>query len=265
VSGADEAGLAPRLLAFLAEDDAVPVGDEAGDLSGARKPIAAQRLCVEMDRRAAARSRLVTEGGVLFLRAEICAADDGGDPPAGRKRSADGPRLKAVKFRFTVTELPPSHSYIEVRVRIMLDPRLPVLLLRPHQEFAEQQFGSEFSTEFAPTIGGLVRMEMRRSRSESTSRVERRPVVTPLDLGPDGFGWTYQAQDGAPLSPRTEATIAVLEVPSDATALTGVFDADAIITRRVLRTVERRRALPSEPPAPFSVDLGTAGDQTGAG
>jgi hypothetical protein len=101
---------------------------------------------------------------------------------------------------------------------------------------------------------------MRRSVSDSISRTEQRPIVTAFDQGPSGFGWTYQVQDGAPLFPRIEHTVAVLELPIQTRTLKGTFDAEAIIMRRVLHMIERREALPDEPPTSFEVPLSGDGN-----
>jgi hypothetical protein len=244
------AGLSPRLLAFLSGDDEDLGGDDE------HSPLAVRQLFVEEDTRAAVKSRLVAAGGVRFLRSESyrLTADDL-EPMAQRREGISGIRLQLVKFYFTFTELPPNRSYAEVRVRINLNPPVPVLQLRPFLKHAGSEPAGSFSTEFHPMLGKLRQVEVRRGASGGISRTGQAPAVTALDLGPDGFGWTYQARDGAPLFPRTEHAVAVLELPIGTQRLTGWFDAEAIITHRILRTFVSSEAIPGSPPAAFEITL----------
>ncbi len=220
------------------------------------QPIATRELFVDRRQRGQASPRLVHEGGVLFLRMTSfrLTVDD---LASMARRSADlrRQRIELVKFAFMLCELPPGWRYAEVRVRITVKPQVPVMQLRPQLKNAESQSVRTVTSEFTPTLARLLQFEMTHTRTTSTSRTEQRPVVTAVDLGPDGFGWTYQAQDGAPLLPRLEHTVAVLELPPDATELNGLFDAEAIIARRLLGTFESKRSMPAEPPVPFRVAL----------
>jgi hypothetical protein len=251
----DNTGLSPGLRAFLAtEDDAAAAAEP--EPGGEQPPLATRRLFAEEALRSGGRSRFVGEGGVCFLRAESyrLTADDL-EAMAQRRVGISKLQLRMVKFYFTFTELPPSRSYAEVRIRINPDPPTPVMQLRPYLQHAQAQLVHSSGTEFGPVLGKLVQFEMRRRVSDSISRTERWPIVTAFDQGPSGFGWTYQVQDGAPLFPRIEHTVAVLELPAGTRRLKGTFDAEAIIMRRVLHMVERREALPDEPPASFEVPL----------
>ncbi|MET8287426.1 hypothetical protein ABZV80_19540 [Streptomyces sp. NPDC005132] len=112
-----------------------------------------------------------------------------------------------------------------------------------------------FSSEFRPALTRLLGMGVKHTRSGSVSRVDRLPVVTGVDEGPAGFGWTFQARDGAPLVPQRAQTIVVAELPLETARLAGTFDAEAFVARRVAGIYEPRRALPRTPPATFRVDL----------
>jgi nucleoside phosphorylase len=74
-------------------------------------------------------------------------------------------------------------------------------------------------------------------------------------LGEDGFGWNYEARDGAPLLPQRLTTLAVLELPPAASGLAGVMDADAQISRSVLgRAIPRKGSLVN-PTRHFAVEF----------
>jgi hypothetical protein len=248
---AEGTGLPARLHAFLAADQPADTPAEPG-----RRPFIAERaLFVTEPPRAQARSRLVGAGGVRFIRAEsyrLTVADLAA--MAGRREGISQVWLQLVKFYFTFTELPPDRSYAEIRVRIAMDPHVPVLQLRPFLRQADSELTHSFSTEFSPALGKMLQF-MKRSTAESTSRTEHQPVITALDLGMTGFGWTYQAAVGAPLFPRTEYNIAVLEVPAGTRQLAGTFDAEAIVTRKVLRTFSASEALATDPPVPFTIPV----------
>ncbi|HEY1920339.1 MAG TPA: hypothetical protein VGH27_32625 [Streptosporangiaceae bacterium] len=250
----DDAGLSAGLSAFLTGNDLGAT--HRGEVADGPQEIAAQVFVVEQIPRGGARSRLVEEGGVRFVRAASYRLTLDDLPPiASRREGIEQSRLQMVKFAFTFSELPPNRSYAEVRVRIALKPVVSVLQLRPYLKNADSQSTRSFSTEFAPAITKLLQLEMKASRSVSTNRTEIRPVATAFDLGAEGFGWTFQAQEGAPLFPRTEYTVAVLETPLGTAQLDGLFDAEAIITRRILGTFEPRRVLPPDSPVAFTLPL----------
>jgi hypothetical protein len=236
----------PGLRAFLT----------GGEDPGPGEPLASRRFAVAVPSRGEPRSRFVTEGGVLFRRATSYRLTvDDLHPMARRRPALAEVRLELVKFAFTFLELPHRRQYDEIRVRITLLPQAPVLQLRPRLKSAESQTTHSFSSEVAPTLSRLLQLEVRHSREASASRTEQQPVVTALDFGAEGFGWTYQAQPGAALVPRVEETVAVLELPADTTALAGTFDAEAVITRRILGILEPRSTVPQEPPVPFLLKL----------
>jgi len=239
-------GPSPGLQAFLAEGESPRPGE----------PIASRPLYIELPPRGGPQSRFVQEGGVLFRSATTYRLTvEDLHPMARRRETLDHLRLEMVKFAFTFRELPRNRQYDEIRVRITLVPQVPVMQLRPRLKSTESQTTRSFSSEVAPTLSGLLQLEIRHSREASSSRTEQQPVVTALDLGAEGFGWTYQAQPGSALIPRVEETVAVLELPVGTTALAGTFDAEAIITRRILGILEPRSTVPREPPVPFLLTL----------
>lgn len=206
------------------------------------------------------RSRFVQEGGVLLLKVDNYRVSAADFPAMAARRAGSGHRrLELLKFTFMLRELPAGRRYETVRVRILLHPQPPLMLLRPHLAFTDSHATRGFSSEFRPMLTGLLRLGVRHTRSGSVSRVDRLPVVTGVDEGPAGFGWTFQAQDGAPLVPQRTQTVVVVELPPDATGLDGTFDAEALVARRVAGIYEPRRALPRTPPAAFRVELPAAG------
>ena len=146
-------------------------------------------------------------------------------------------------------------AYETVRIRITLDPPHPLMQLRPRNDTTRSQRTSSFSKDVQPTLTKLIRLDLKYSSTTSVDVTESRPVVTALDLGADGFGWTYQAQNGSPMSPGIRQTIAVLELAQDVDGISGAFDAEAVVSTPAARP--RRRALrrPGQAAVPFHVKL----------
>ncbi|MFF2999134.1 hypothetical protein ACFVTC_31970 [Streptomyces sp. NPDC057950] len=206
------------------------------------------------------RSRFVQEGGVMLLKVDnyrVTAADFPG--MAARRAGSERRRLELLKFTFMLRELPAGRRYETARVRIVLRPQPPLMLLRPHLTYTDPRAARGFGSEFRPALTRLLGMGDKHTRSGGVGRVDRLPVVTGVDEGPAGFGWTFQAQDGAPLVPQRAQTVVVAELPLDALGLAGTFDAEAFVARRVAGIHESRRALPRTPPATFTVALPTVG------
>jgi hypothetical protein len=240
-----------ELRAFLAEPDRDP-GARDGD-DGA--PLAEQAFFFDPEARGD-RSRFVAAGGVRFSRAvPYRLRIEDLEPMARRREAFDSLRLELVKFAFTVLELPRGSTYETVRIRILLDPPRPLMQLRPRNDTTESRRTSSFSKEMQPLLSKLVQLDLKFTSTSSVDVTESRPVVTALDLGADGFGWTYQAQNGSPMSPGIRQTIAVLELPEDADVITGTFEAESVVTRRLLGLVDRRSVVPAQPPALFHIGL----------
>ncbi|MEU0033240.1 hypothetical protein [Streptomyces sp. NPDC006333] len=253
-TGADS----PEWLRFLRDEP--PVSGRSGSAgSSADGPAVAVRDLFVGEPLLGDRSRFVQEGGVLLLKVDnyrVTAADF--PAMAGRRAGSERRRLELLKFTFMLRELPAGRRYETARVRIVLRPQPPLMLLRPHLTYTDSHATRGFSSEFRPTLTRLLGMGVKHPRTGSASRVDRLPVVTGVDEGPAGFGWTFQAQAGAPLVPQRTQTVVVAELPLDSTDLTGIFDAEAFVARRVAGLHEPRRALPRTPPATFRVDLEAA-------
>jgi hypothetical protein len=246
-----ESGESLELRAFLGGPDHDP-GAEAGADDA---PLAEQAFYFDPEARGD-RSRFVAAGGVRFNRAvPYRLRIEDLEPMARRREAVDSLRLELVKFTFTVLELPPGSSYETVRIRIKLDPPRPLMQLRPRNDTTESRRTSSFSVDAQPLLSKLMQLDLGFTSATSVDVTESRPVVTALDLGAEGFGWTYQTQNGSPMSPGVRQTIAVLELPQDADGISGTFDAEAVVTRRLLGLVAHPHTVPGQPPAFFRIGL----------
>lgn len=252
MSAAEQESSRPSMLhAFLTEPDfGLDPKDEAGP------PLAEQTFSLDSKVRRGDKSRFVDAGGVRFNQAvPYRVRIEDLEPMARRREAVDSLRLELVKFKFTILELPKGYVYETVRIRIALDPPYPLMLLRPRNDTTQARRTSSFSKEVQPLLSRLVQLNLKYTSATTVDVTESRQVVTALDLSADGFGWTYQAQDGAPMSPGIRRTIAVLELSKDVGGISGTFDAEAVITRRLLGLVSRRSIVPDQPPASFRIRL----------
>jgi hypothetical protein len=239
------------LRIFLTESDYGP--DPGGGVDGA--PLAEQTFFFDSEVRGD-KSRFVDAGGVRFNQAvPYRVRIEDLEPMARRREAVDSLRLELVKFTFTILELPQGSAYETVRIRITLDPPYPLMLLRPRNDTAQARRTSSFSKELQPLLSKLIQLDLKYTSATTVDVTESRPVVTALDLNADGFGWTYQAQNGTPMSPGIRQTIAILELSEDVGGISGTFDAEAVITRRLLGLVGRRSTVPVQPPALFRIRL----------
>jgi hypothetical protein len=247
----EESSESSGLRAFLGERDRDPGAEVGAD----GPPLAEQTFYFDPEARGD-RSRFVAAGGVRFNRAvPYRVRIEDLEPMSRRREAVDSLRLELVKFTFTVLELPQGSTYETVRIRITLDPPHPLMQLRPRNDTAQSQRTSSFSKEVQPLLSKLMQLDLRFSSTTSVDVTESRPVVTALDLGAEGFGWTYQAQNGSPMSPGIRQTIAVLELPENVGGISGAFDAEAVVTRRLLGLVSQRSTVPVQPPALFHIRL----------
>jgi len=217
-SANETARLAPGLRAFLAGPrEGEPWPEPAGEY------LASRQLFVEEQLLGQPTSRFVSEGGVRLNRV-TCYWLSPDDLPAIARRRPGRSRLRfaLVKFWLMFDELPPNRQYAVVRIRISLKPPAPVLMLRPDLSTPSTQTG---------------------------------PAATAVDLGADGFGWTFEAQEGSPLLARRQIALVLLELPEEVTELAGLFDAEALVSRRLLGTFTLRRSAPIDSAAPFLVSL----------
>jgi hypothetical protein len=239
-----------ELRAFLDDEPA------AYDPDAERESLAYLALYVEEAVLGQAPSRFVGEGGVRFnsLQDYEVTPENLGAFAVKRRGLADV-QVELLKFRFTIDRLPPSRSYTSVTVRITLDPLPTALMFVPDQETAKTEAEITSGSEFMLDAARLIQMHLTETHGKTVRRTEQYPVVTALDLREKGFGWTFEARDGAPLFPRTVTAQALVEVPRGTKKLDGKFDSEALISRRLLGTSVTRRAAPVDSAEEFTVDL----------
>jgi hypothetical protein len=239
-----------ELRAFLDDEPA------AYDPDAERESLAYLALYVEEAVLGQAPSRFVGEGGVRFNSLqdyEVTPENLGAF--AVKRRGLAEVQVELLKFRFTIDRLPPSRSYTSVTVRITLDPLPTALMFVPDQETAKTEAEITSGSEFMLDAARLIQMHLTETHGKTVRRTEQYPVVTALDLREKGFGWTFEARDGAPLFPRTVTAQALVEVPRGTKKLDGKFDSEALISRRLLGTSVTRRAAPVDSAEEFTVDL----------
>jgi hypothetical protein len=237
----------PGLREFLAE----PMAGQPWPETAAATVNVSRKLYVEDPVLGQPTSRFVREGGVRLSRVTHYALTTGDLPAMFRRRpDLSRVRLVLVKFWLMFDELPPNREYAAIRIRISLQPPAPVLLLRPDGPAGPAEPARAAGGGSAAGLAGLVQ----RAAPPGWGAAAQ-PGATAVDLGANGFGWTYLPHGGAPLAPRREIAIAGLEVPSAAAELAGLLDAEAQIERRLLGTARRVRAAPVNSAAPFVVSL----------
>jgi hypothetical protein len=250
MTDAAETELPADLRAFVADDPGTE--DSRADPAD----LAYQQLYVEERVLGQVTSRFVGEGGVHFNSVQDYELTPENLPPmASQRRGLADVQLELLKFRFTIDQLPPSRAYTSVSVRITLHPRPTVLMLQPQLDTADTDLEKTSSSEFALEVARLIQVHLAQTHGKTIRRTEQLPVMTALDLGPEGFGWTFEAQEGSPVFPRTVITQAMIEVPRGTTTLSGLFDSEALISRRVLGSPITRPATPANSAAEFTLDL----------
>jgi hypothetical protein len=244
---------AAGLRAFLDGDPVASAPPANGD------GLAYQALYVEEQVLGPATSRFVGEGGVRLngVQAYEITPEDLGRFEQ-RRRGLTDVQVGLLRFRFTIDRLPPSRSYASVTVRITLAPQPTALLLVPDQETVKTETESTSGSELTVDAAHLIQAHLTASHGKTVRRTEQYPVVTALDLGEDGFGWTFEAREGADLFARTVTAQALIEVPRGTRKLSGKFDSEALIRRRLLGTSVTRRAAPVDSAEEFVIDLTAA-------
>jgi hypothetical protein len=223
--------------------------------SGARD-LVYQELFVEERVRRGVASRFVKEGGVHFCGVQSYAISAGHlEPMAIQRRGLSNVQLELLKFIFMIDPLPPGRDYRSVTVRITLRPPAPAFLLQPNVETATTGLEKTVNAEFAAEVARLLQVHLAGGGGRTIRRTEKLPVTTAINHGTEGFGWNFQPQDGAPLFAREVITMAMVELPRGMRQLSGLFDTEALISRKVLSTVIVRSAAPVNAATPFTIDL----------
>jgi hypothetical protein len=106
-------------------------------------------------------------------------------------------------------------------------------------------------------VDSLAKLGAQRTRVKGTTRHGGQlPVVTAEKRSRGDFGWRYEARDGTPLVPRIEYALAWIELPRDATELSGHLSAEAVIEVPRFGVLRALHAVPAAPPVPFCLPLG---------
>lgn len=178
------------------------------------------------------------------------------------RRRPDFPGLRhvLVRFGFMLDRLPPRHAYESATITITLDdPDAEVLAQRPSLVTMDSEWSDSTTTELSAALDGLAKIGAQRTRVTERGHRTSLPLVTAENRGPAGFGWHYQAQDGAPLHAQVESARAVIELPHAAVELTGTINAYAAISFPRYGVIIRSKAAPATAAARFRLPLGTAG------
>jgi hypothetical protein len=237
----------PELLAVFDEDDRPNVlaqrylyvpGPSRNGTSGAR----VQAACVYLHEPTAA----------VLLPSEL---------PLLSQRRPDFPGLRHVlaRFSFMPSRLPPRQSYTSITFSVTCaDPDAVVRLQRPAWEATKDSETSDtVTTQLSATVESLAQLGAQRTRVRGTTRHSGQlPVITAEKRDRGDFGWRYEAREGAPLVPKIEYAVAWIELPRDATELSGHLSADAVIEVPRLGVLRALRAVPAAPPVPFRLPLG---------
>jgi hypothetical protein len=200
-------------------------------------------------------------GGIILHKPVAAVLLPSDFPPLSRRRP-DFPGLRhvLVRFSFMLDRLPSRHAYESATVTVTLDhPDAVVLAQRPSRVTADTESSDSTTIQYSAALNGLARLGAQRTRvREMTHRISQLPVITAENRGPAGFGWHYQAQDGAPLLPRVESATAVIELPRVVTELGGSLNSEAVIAVPRYGVLTKSRAVPAMPPVPFRLPLGSA-------
>jgi hypothetical protein len=200
-------------------------------------------------------------GGVFLHQPTVAILLPSDFPPLSRRRPGFADlRHVLVRFSFMLDRLPSRHAYRSATLVIALDhPAAIVRAQRPTRVTADAESTDSVTTEFSAALDGLARIGAERTKVKTaTYRTGRLPVITAENRGQNGFGWHYEAQEGAPLLPRIEFTLAVIELPREATELSGRLVCEAVVDAPRLGILTTARAAPAEPPVPFRLPLGLA-------
>ena len=226
-----------EFLAAPADGQPWPPAKPGADLAG-------RDLYVEEPLLGQPSSRFVKEGGVRLNRVTHYALTPDDLPPMFHRRPGlTQVKLVLLKFWLMFDELPSTANTWPSGSGSASSRRAPVLLLRPDGTTSQAEQAQAPARATSDLAGLLIAASQARSGASQ-------PAATAVDLGAEGFGWTYQARGGTPLASRREITLAMLELPAGTTAVTGLLDAEAQVDHRLLGTASTSRQLPSTPRPP---------------
>jgi hypothetical protein len=183
------------------------------------------------------------------------------DLPPLSWREPDFPSLRhvLVRFGFMLDRLPAGHGYESATLSISLDqPDAVVLAQHPSLVTTESETSGTRTTELSAMLNRFAKLGVQQTRVVQTTRRTTLPLITPENRGADGFGWHYQAQDGAPLLPHPETVRALIELPREVSELTGAISGEALVTFHRYGVFTRSLAAPLAPAVRFRLPLGLA-------
>ncbi len=199
----------------------------------------------------------LTRAGGAFIHQPTAAILLPSDFPVLSRRRPGFTDLRhvLVRFSFMLDRLPPRHSYLSATLLITLDqPTAVVRAQRPAWVTADAEPADSAAAELSAALDSLAQL----GGTSTTHRAGRLPVITAENRGRAGFGWHYQAQEGAPLLPRVEFAVAVIELPREVCELSGQLSSEAVVAVPRLGVLAAARAAPAELPVPFRLPLGPA-------
>jgi len=169
-------------------------------------------------------------------------------PPALSRRSAA--RYLGALFTFDLDRAPAGYRYAAARFTVDLGAcGVPAVLVHSGGD----QFGLLADGAVSPLADRATRTGRPGLLSRLRTREDRPPAWT-TGAQSSRFGWRYQDRRGTPLLPRTYGVHAVLEVPVDATELTGFFEAEVDVAGIVRRRASATERLSFTVPVPGAPD-----------
>ena len=237
----------PELLAVFDQDDRPPIlarrylyipGPSRDGTNGARD----QAACVYLHEPTAA----------VLLPSEL---------PLLSQRRPEFASLRHVlaRFSFMPSRLPPRQSYTSITFSVTCtSPGAVVRLQRPAWEATKDfQTSDTVTTQLSAAVDSLAQLGAQRTRvRDTTGHTGQLPVITAEKRDRGDFGWRYEAREGVPLVPKIEYTLAWIELPRDATELSGYLSAEAEIEVPRLGVLRALRAVPTAAPVAFGISLG---------
>jgi hypothetical protein len=202
-----------------------------------------------------------TQAGGVFVHEPTAAVLLPSDLPLLSQRRPDFASLwhVLVRFSFMLGRLPLKHAYVSATFTVTLDhPDAVVRLQRPLWGVPDEPESTDtVTTQFSAAVDSLAKLGAQRTRVKGTTwHGGQLPVVTAEKRDRGDFGWRYEARDGAPLVPRIEYALALIELPRGVTELSGHLNAEAMIEVPRLGVLRALRAVPGAPPVPFRLPLG---------
>ncbi|MDY7106132.1 MAG: hypothetical protein S0880_33530 [Actinomycetota bacterium] len=170
-----------------------------------------------------------------------------------------------VHFRFDLLALGKRRHYAELRFGVSLDDET-VRAFSLHPTSVTSPVDVERDRRFTISPGlaliGLGDGPGEFSSGKTFRYTELRPMISASGEGSSSFSWTFDAQEGAPLTPGGRACFAVIELPVAFMSGGGAFTADVVVRRRILGVLTNVTTISDR--LPFTVHMGPTGLVFGA-